>query len=372
MKINGLFSPRVLTGSALLLVISAYSNTVLAQKAFVVRDVATANNVSLVVRDFTKTMRDGTPVPFWVFCTGCMGMNNTGLTLPGPILELTAGTPGQVTLNMMMAPQEDTGSIASNAYLGHTIHLHGLDMDTQNDGVPESYAAQNSGSSVTLREGVTYMINPPGTVRVDDRYIGSHMYHCHVHTVKHLEMGMYGMFIVKGGGALAGHINAAGPKYDEEWNMMLSTVDPRYHTAAAKGDSTIFADYIPKYFLINGEEGYDVANPSNLDLRHSVTLAGQSKNLVIRLMGILSTQASFEIRDANNVALPFTLYNVDGFALKTPQTVTQVQISPGQTKDIMVTLTTAGVFYPQVQFSDLRSAQPYPNGLVKTELTVVQ
>jgi len=47
------------------------------------------------------------------------------------------------------------------------------------DGVPETGAGVN---------GDTYNLS------VNSRYIDGHMYHCHVHTVKHLEMGMYDAF----------------------------------------------------------------------------------------------------------------------------------------------------------------------------------
>jgi len=76
------------------------------------------------------------------------------------------------------------------------------------------------------------------TFSVDGRYVGAHMYHCHVHTVKHLEMGMYGPFVVRavdGAGNFLTTINEGGPSYDVEWNLLLSTVDPAYHTAT--GDS---------------------------------------------------------------------------------------------------------------------------------------
>lgn len=300
-----------------------------------------ATNVNLVVRSINKTMSDGNNVTFWVFCEGGMGGGGTdgmagGCTLPSPVLELGVGQQANVTLNMMMAPQE------AAPYNGHTIHPHGLDVPTSEDGVPETGASVN---------GDTYNFS------VDARYIGSHMYHCHVHTVKHLEMGMYGAFIVKDGN----RINSGGPTYDFEWNMVMSTVDPAYHTAVM--DSPVFGDYNPRYFLINGQEGLSSNAPAE------VLTAAPGANVAIRLMGIHSTNATFEVRDANGSRRNFTLHNIDGFALPQPRSVSSIEISPGATKDVMITLPSgSGSWYPEISYRDLRNNNTYNNGRVFTRI----
>ena len=303
-----------------------------------------ASNVSLVVRRINKTMSDGANVNFWVFCEGGMGGNTGdgmagGCTLPSPVLELNVGQQANVTLNMMMAPEE------AAPYDGHTIHHHGVDVVTAEDGVPET--------SFTVNNAHTY------TWSVDSRYVGGHMYHCHVHTVKHLEMGMYGALIIKDGN----RINSGGPSYDFEWNMVLSAVDPAYHTNAAVQDSIVFADYNPRYYLINGEEGLSTNNPAQ------VLTAAPGANVVVRLIGLHSINARFELRDANGNRQSFTWHNTDGFALPSPRSVTSVELSPGQTKDIMITLpNSSGSWYPQVSFRDLRFNNTYSNGTVYTQL----
>lgn len=300
-----------------------------------------ATNVTLVVRRINKTMSDGNNVNYWVFCEGGMGGGTSdgmagGCTLPSPVLELGVGQQANIRLNMMMAPQEPA------PYNGHTIHPHGVDVAQSEDGVPETGAAVN---------GDTY------TFSVDSRYIGSHMYHCHVHTVKHLEMGMYGALIVKDGN----RISNGGPNYDFEWNMVMSTVDPAYHTAT--GDSTVFADYNPRYFLINGEEGLSTGAPAD------VLTAAPGARVAIRLMGIHSTNATFEIRDSSGSRRSFTHYNIDGFALPSPRTVNSLEISPGQTKDVMITLPSgSGSWYPEVSYRDLRNNSTYSNGRVFTRI----
>lgn len=292
-----------------------------------------AGNVTLVVRQIRRTMSDGKDVDFWVFCEeGMGGGDGAGCSLPSPVLELAPGQTANITLNMMMAPEERA------PYNGHTIHPHGLDTPTSEDGVPETGAAVN---------GDTY------TFSVDSRYIGGHMYHCHVHTVKHLEMGMYGALIVKSGN----RINSGGPSYDFEWNMVLSTVDPAYHTAVQ--DSKVFADYNPRYFLINGEEGLSSGSPAG------VLAAAPGANVVIRLLGLHSVNSTFRIRDSGGSRRTFTIHNVDGFALPSPKNVTSVEVSPGQTKDIMVTLPSgSGSWYPEVSYGNLRDNSTYSNGRV--------
>lgn len=298
-----------------------------------------AGNVTLMVRQINRTMSDGNNVNFWVFCPDGMagGGGGGGCTLPSPVLELGVGQQANITLNMMMAPQEQA------PYNGHTIHPHGVDVPDSEDGVPETGAAVN---------GDTYNFS------VDSRYVGSHMYHCHVHTVKHLEMGMYGALIVKDG---SNRINSGGPSYDFEWNMVMSTVDPAYHTAVQ--DSPVFGDYNPRYFLINGQEGLSTNAPAE------VLTASPGANVAIRLMGIHSTNARFEVRDSNGSRRNFTLHNIDGFALPSPRSVSFIEISPGSTKDVMLTLPSgSGSWFPEVSYRDLRHNNTFNNGRVFTRI----
>jgi FtsP/CotA-like multicopper oxidase with cupredoxin domain len=290
-----------------------------------------ANGVTIMVQSVNKRMSDGKTVNFWVWCA--MGSGNCRLS--GPVLELGVGQTANVNLNMMMmTPQE------SPPYHGHTIHWHGLDVPQSEDGVPET------GARVL---GDNYQFS------VDSRYVGSYVYHCHVHTVKHLEMGMYAPFIVKAvdsRGNFLNVINSGGPTYDYEWNLMLSTVDPAYHTAT--GDSETFADYNPKYFLLNGNEGLSKTAPAE------TVAAAPGKKVAIRLMGVQSVNSTFEIKNASGSSQSFTVHNKDGFKLPSTQTVTKLDLSPGQTADVMVTLpATSSSWYPQVTYKSVRNGSSY-------------
>jgi FtsP/CotA-like multicopper oxidase with cupredoxin domain len=177
-------------------------------------------------------------------------------------------------------------------------------------------------------------------------------------------MGMYAPFVVKAvdsSGNFTNVISSGGPTYDYDWNILLSTVDPAYHTAT--GDSTVFADYNPKYFLLNGNEGRSKTAPAD------TATAAAGKKVAIRLIGMQSVNASFEIKDASGASKSFTVYNKDGFKLPSAQTVTKLDISPGQTADVMVTLpTSTGSWYPQVTYKNLRNGGSYSSGTVYTRL----
>jgi FtsP/CotA-like multicopper oxidase with cupredoxin domain len=310
--------------------------------------VLNATSTTLVVQNLNKVMHDGVNVPFWVYCQGGGGGGGMGggCLLGGPTLQLGVGQTANVVLNMMMAPQE------AAPYQGHTIHPHGLDVPQSEDGVPET------GAPVL---GDTY------TFSVDNRYVGSHMYHCHVHTVKHLEMGLYAGFVVKDvdtGGNLINVITHGGPTYDYEWNMVLSTVDPAYHNQNAVGDSTVFADYNPKYFLVNGNEGISKTAPAD------TLTAAVGKKVAIRLFGLPSVNATFSIKDSGGAAKSFTVYNIDGFKLPSAQSKTSLVVSPGSTADVLVTLPgTSSTWYPQVSYTNLRNGGSYTNGTVYSKLS---
>jgi len=75
---------------------------------------------------------DGTAVPIW----GYGWVTDGFITLPGPLLSYNEGQ--QVDLNFTNPSPES-----------HTIHLHGLDVDQANDGVPAtSFQVVTGGSTV--------------------------------------------------------------------------------------------------------------------------------------------------------------------------------------------------------------------------------
>ncbi|WP_323676089.1 multicopper oxidase domain-containing protein [Halorubellus sp. PRR65] len=92
-------------------------------------------------------------------------------SVPGPIIRTTEGEDMEVTLDN------------TDGKRPHTIHFHGVTKQWKDDGVPTS-----TGIRVDPGEKHTYDIpaNVPGT----------HIYHCHYQTQRHIEMGMWGIFRV--------------------------------------------------------------------------------------------------------------------------------------------------------------------------------
>jgi hypothetical protein len=134
----------------------------------------------------------------------------------------------------------------------HSIHLHGLDVDAANDGVPETSvgavpanlcADGESSNDCSGHDGpapgagnvIVYMFTPKAE--------GTYMYHCYQEADIHVNMGMYGALVVyskgdKGNPKTA--YNNGGPgngfggtqfgfQYDKDYVMLLSEIDIRGH-----------------------------------------------------------------------------------------------------------------------------------------------
>lgn len=307
---------------------------------------ATTVNQTFCVGSTTKTL-SGTSVSFWGYGSSC-GMMGSSVSVPGPVIEIGEGDTLNLTLSMgMMTPGE------SAPYNGHTIHLHGLDVPQSEDGVPDTGASVN---------GDTY------TLTAQPGWSGSYAYHCHVHTVKHLEMGLYGAIIVRPRGPTGAFLNQlttdAATAYDVAQNLVLGTVDPRWHASTAVGDSTVFASYQPQYFLVQGKQGLSTSAPA-------VTIAtSKGRRVALRLIGMHSVNARFTIKDAGGNLLPFTVYVRDGRALPTPRTVSWVDVSPGQRYDLVfVTPLSGSAAYPQVEYRSLAGSVPFSGGTVYSKIT---
>ncbi|RKZ66048.1 MAG: hypothetical protein DRQ44_07230, partial [Gammaproteobacteria bacterium] len=113
----------------------------------------------------------------------------------------------------------------------------------------------------------------------------------------------------------------------------------------------------------NGQEGTSTGSPAE------TFTATPGAAVAIRLIGIHSVNSTFRVRNSNGSSQSFTVHNVDGFALPNAQNVTSVEVSPGQTKDVMVNLpNSSGTWYPEVSYRDLRNNSTYSGGTVYNRL----
>jgi len=146
----------------------------------------------------------------------------------------------------------------------HSIHLHGLDVDAANDGVPETSVGAVPANLAVPGAGnvLVYMFSP--TVP------GSYMYHCHQEADIHVQMGMYGALVVysaadkldpgsasNNGGPGTGRGELWGWKYDKDVVLLLSEIDTRQHVSEQTGfvgGGAVFnpVNYKPQYWMING------------------------------------------------------------------------------------------------------------------------
>ena len=124
----------------------------------------------------------------------------------------------------------------------HTIHLHGMDADTRNDGDPAT------SFSLSHQQDTDYTVFAA--------HAGTYLYHCHVADVVHVQMGMYGLIVVKPKDG-SNTTWTGGLKYDRAYNWILSEVDPAWHDSIPVHnpivDTVHIPAYVPKYFLINGK-----------------------------------------------------------------------------------------------------------------------
>ncbi len=141
----------------------------------------------------------------------------------------------------------------------HSIHLHGLDVDAANDGVPETSVGAVPANLAVPGAGnvIVYMFSPQNP--------GSYMYHCHQEADIHVQMGMYGALVVynptdpaytNGGPGKGFGGNLWGWNYDKDVVMLLSEIDVNQHVSEQQGLGGGAAfnpiNYHPQYWFING------------------------------------------------------------------------------------------------------------------------
>jgi FtsP/CotA-like multicopper oxidase with cupredoxin domain len=231
------------------------------------------------------TLCDGRIIPVF-------GITNSLLAaakIPAKILYCNEGD--SVVLNAKSISQKDH----------HTIHLHGLDVDTRNDGDPAT------SFWLSHQQDTTYSFKA--------KHAGTYLYHCHVDDVVHVQMGMYGLIVVRSAGA-AKTAWTGGPAYDKDYKWLMSEIDSVWHYHIPKhdtiADTTHIPKYIPNYFLINGECSAEINNDDSIKIK-----GAQGEKILMRLanIGFLTNRIIFpswlnaQIIDSDGRPLPNAIIN---------------------------------------------------------------
>jgi FtsP/CotA-like multicopper oxidase with cupredoxin domain len=285
----------------------------------------------------SAAMADGASISTWRFGNGF----NNDRTVPSPVIEANQGDNVAITLSSMMP---------------HTIHLHGLDVDQQNDGVPStSFAVGGMGG---VGSSYTYRFVAP--------HAGTYMYHCHVDTNLHFEMGMFGTIIIRPEDGSTNRIWANGPIFDKEYIWQLTTFDSSWHSGMGRmgggmggGSSSQLVRYRPDYFMINGRDG---AN-TNSDSTTAIT-ASAGQKVLVRVNG-----TSYLPGIVRMGGLPFEVVASDGRPLAQSYTTTEVLCAAGERYDIILTMPSSGQYTGSIEYRDIRNARVL--GTATTTITVV-
>jgi len=209
----------------------------------------------------------------------------------------------------------------------HTIHLHGLDVNQQNDGVPSlSFEVEHD-------ETGHYYFKAP--------HPGTYIYHCHVVSALHVQAGMYGLVIVKPSNG-SNTTWDGGYTYDNDVAWLTSELDTLWHHDTIinhphdpLATTMEIQNYYPNYFLVNGFSKQQIYEDNN-----STINSAANEVTLLRLANIGNY--------GNRIILPSTLnskiISSDGRPLQTEYFSDTIVILPGERYQVLLT--------PTIEFQD--------------------
>ena len=240
------------------------------------------------------------------------------IDLPGPTIEVTEGDSIEL----------DFWNVSQGA--PHTIHLHGLDVNQENDGVP------------SLSFEVIHMEH--GFYKFKAPHPGTYIYHCHVVSTIHVQAGMYGVIIVHPSDGIPNQVWNGGQVYGRDLLWTSTEIDTNWHTEAVldhEHDTAnlipmfIPQDYIPQYFMINGE------SDSQLTQESGYYYTAQNEKVFMRLVNI----GYYGVRYIFPSNLNATTISSDGRPLPLEVLNDTVEVLPGERYGTMIE-TGTDILYP--------------------------
>jgi FtsP/CotA-like multicopper oxidase with cupredoxin domain len=202
------------------------------------------------LRDFFNDkleLPDGREVEFWGF------EDERGRrTFPSPTIRVREGQIVHTTLKA-----------SKNV---HTLHHHGIEPDDVNDGVGHT----------------SFEVSGHYTYQWRAAQAGTYLYHCHVNTTLHFEMGMWGALIVDPPEG-PGRAFRDGPRYDVEALWAAGGVDPEkhelHHAAGLDGENVGLNLWHPRYFHITG-----AFHPDSLTSPRAAVTAAPGQTILGRII----------------------------------------------------------------------------------------
>lgn len=250
------------------------------------------------VRNMDIRMPDGRDLRCWIF--------EDTLRTSGKREQLPSAT--------IRVQEDDLVHVKLESSKGsHTIHHHGIEPTTMNDGVGHV--------SMEITGSYIYQWQP--------KKAGTYFYHCHKNTVTHFEMGLYGMLIVDPKPDAQGLVRAYedGPHYDVEAIWALDDMDPRWHRITDDdhdvglcGDDSGLHIFEPKYFLLSG-----TPSRPGVNVTKQKVVANAGEQILIRLLN-----ASYSLLAVTFESLRVQIIAVDGHPLNRPWN-RPVSVPPGET-----------------------------------------
>ena len=303
-------------------------------------------NFDLYVRDNYLTMPDGQKI--WVF--GYTDNPKSKAVIPGPTIVVNQDDTVNITLHNDADPTDAQYNPGGD---GHTIHLHGLDLPSAEDGDPMTAPGGHG-----VMEGRSY------TYHFVAQQVGTYWYHCHVEAVEHIQMGMYGAIIIRPRGELK-RAYTGTPAFDKEYTFVLSDMEDSAHQADyshlhSNTPNFKWTGYVPNYFLINGKAWPDtMKDPAD----NIVATVGQT--VLVRLVN-----AGYVAHTMHSHGYHFTVIGTDGRALPQPYLKDTLEIGPGETYEILFHCTLAGRFMFHDHTEEYTTNNgAYPGGML-TMITV--
>lgn len=274
--------------------------------------------------DGSKLLDNSNVVETWGF--GWYSPGLWGMTLPAPLIQVTQGD--TVNMHVINASPED-----------HTIHLHGLDVPTDMDGVPSTSFEINPGDTATY----TFVAD----------YAGIFLYHCHVLTTLHLTMGMYGMIAVNAN-PNSNLLYNGGPSFNSVYHLLSSDMDESVNANPLSPGP--FNEFKSDYFMVNGLSGNQLYNSTP----NQVT-AYVGDSVLMRLGSMAYTKTIYYFPPELNAVA----YMSDGRVLPAPFDCDTLVMHSGERYSVLLTPSSNVNTDIRVESYEMRNNQLEHTNLIK-------